>query len=227
MNSTPTPTKIGILASGGLDSCILVAERLRHGNRVRPFYVRCDLLWEREELVALQTFLARLAAPRLEDLVVLDLPLGDLYGAHWSIDGRQTPDARSPDNAVYLPGRNALLAIKPALWCAMHGIEELALAVLAANPFADATDGFFRDFEAALQRASGSRVRLTRPFAQLKKTDVLKLGRGLPLELTFSCIAPLDGLHCGRCNKCAERQQAFRCLDIDDPTRYATESAIT
>ena len=38
----------------------------------------------------------------------------------------------------------------------------------------------------------------------------MELGRDMPLELTFSCIDPRDGLHCGRCNKCAERQEAFR-----------------
>ncbi|MCD4728936.1 MAG: 7-cyano-7-deazaguanine synthase, partial [Pirellulales bacterium] len=42
-----------------------------------------------------------------------------------------------------------------------------------------------------------------------------------PLELTFSCLSPVAGLHCGRCNKCAERQEAFRSLEMHDPTRYA------
>ena len=32
------------------------------------------------------------------------------------------------------------------------------------------------------------------PFATMKKEDVVLLGQGLPLELTFSCIAPSDGL---------------------------------
>ena len=36
-----------------------------------------------------------------------------------------------PDEAVFLPGRNALLTIKAALWCQMHGINELAVATLA------------------------------------------------------------------------------------------------
>jgi len=40
--------------------------------------------------------------------------------------------------------------------------------------------------------------------------------------LTFSCIAPVDGLHCGRCNKCAERAAAFRLTGTDDPTPYAS-----
>ena len=138
------------------------------------------------------------------------MPLSDLYENHWSTNGRGTPDAWSADDAVYLPGRNALLTIKPALWCAMHGIGELALAVLASNPFADATAEFFREFSSALNRAVGSRVNLTCPFGELQKNEVMRLAADLPLELTFSCIAPVGRRHCGRCNKCAERQHAFQ-----------------
>jgi 7-cyano-7-deazaguanine synthase len=212
---------VGLLVSGGLDSCILLAHLLASGRRVQPFYVQSGLHWQRDELWALRAFSITIDCNRLEPLVVFDMPLRDLYGHHWSITGRDVPAADSRDEAVYLPGRNALLAIKPSLWCAMHGIEELALAVLNSNPFADATDEFFCDFGAALHRAAGCRVQLTRPFAHLQKKDVMELGRGVPLELTFSCIAPIGGLHCGRCNKCAERQRAFRSIDLEDPTQYA------
>ena len=221
---TPTHANdatVGLLLSGGLDSGILLGHLLQSGRRVQPFYVRSHLVWEETELGAVRTLLGALSSERLEPLVVLEKPLWDLYGDHWSTSGQLTPDAASPDAAVYLPGRNALLAIKPTLWCAMHGIEELTLAVLASNPFADATEEFFCDFEAALARSAGNRVRLVRPFARLQKRDVMALGQGLPLELTFSCIAPLGGLHCGNCNKCAERQHAFRSIGVNDPTQYA------
>jgi 7-cyano-7-deazaguanine synthase len=52
----------------------------------------------------------------------------------------------------------------------------------------------------------------------------MALGRDLPLELTFSCIAPAGELHCGRCNKCAERRAAFREADREDRTSYADQS---
>jgi 7-cyano-7-deazaguanine synthase len=55
----------------------------------------------------------------------------------------------------------------------------------------------------------------------MEKKDVMQLGRKLPLALTFSCIAPVGGLHCGQCNKCAERRRAFRSVNVDDPTHYA------
>ena len=68
---------------------------------------------------------------------MLKLPLADIYGDHWSITGRNIPVAGTSDEAVYLPGRNAILIIKAALWCQLHGIKELALATLASNPFKD------------------------------------------------------------------------------------------
>ncbi len=216
---SPPPT-IGVLASGGVDSCVLVGDLLRQGHDVYPFYVRCGLAWEREELSALEAFLAAVATSQLEELKVFDLPLTDLYGGHWSIDGRNVPDAASPDEAVYLPGRNALLCIKPVMWCGMHGIGRLALATLAANPFSDATDDFFHRFETALAQATGNRVAIEHPFAALRKADVVRLGQRLPLQLTFSCIAPDGSVHCGRCNKCAERQAAFAEVGMEDPTEY-------
>jgi 7-cyano-7-deazaguanine synthase len=149
------------------------------------------------------------------------MPLADVYGGHWSITGREVPNAETADDAVYLPGRNAILLMKPAVWCRMHGIEQLALAVLATNPFGDASGEFFEYFETALTRALGGRVEIIRPFSHLIKSDVMGLGRDMPLEQTFSCIDPRDGLHCGCCNKCAERREAFESIRMSDPTKYA------
>lgn len=222
MISPVNGSTIGVLASGGLDSSILLAELLRRGRRVQPFYIRTGLYWQQRELPALLRFLEAIASSKLQELVVLDLPLGDLYREHWSVTGRDTPDAHSPDEAVFLPGRNALLLVKAAVWCQLQGIGELALAPLGTSPFEDADDRFLGDFESALNRGSAGPIRLLRPFGTLTKRQVMELGRDLPLEMTFSCISPVDGLHCGRCNKCAERRAAFRDAQLPDGTRYAS-----
>nr|QRW40700.1 ExsB family transcriptional regulator [bacterium] len=203
---------VGLLASGGLDSCILLKHLLDAGRTVKPFYIRSGLCWQAAEQEALERFLDAVAVRRLEPLTVLDLPLEDVYGDHWSITGRDVPEAGTADEAVYLPGRNALLTIKAALWCQMHGIDELAIATLKSNPFEDASDSYFERLEAVLSGMGPRRVRLVRPFGGLEKRQVMELGRTLPLELTFSCIAPCGGAHCGRCNKCAERQEALRLI---------------
>jgi 7-cyano-7-deazaguanine synthase len=212
----------GLLLSGGLDSAILLGQLLSEGHRVRPFYVLTGCLWQDCELRAVRKLCAALAQPNLAELVLLDVPVEDLYDDHWSISGRSVPDLHSPDEAVFLLGRNPLLLLKPVLWCQMHGVAQLALATVAANPFDDATPAFFASFEAMVREATGGAVRILRPFERLAKRAVMLRGRDLPLELSFSCLAPVDGLHCGRCNKCAERMAAFRHLESGDPTCYAS-----
>jgi 7-cyano-7-deazaguanine synthase len=246
---------VGVLASGGLDSSILVGHLLAKGWRVQPFYIATGLAWQAAELAGLRAFLEAIgqsairsesghitdasgyqATGQLLSLVVLELPLGDLYSKHWSMTGHQVPDARSPDEAVYLPGRNALLIVKAAVWCQLNGIGQLALAPLGTSPFGDASPDFFREFQSAINRGSPHAVQLLRPFGEVAKQEVMQLGPDMPLELTFSCIDPVPlaeqvphsaaGLHCGRCNKCAERQAAFQEAGLEDRTAYASHSHV-
>ena len=135
---------MGLLLSGGLDSSILLGYLLSQHRRIQPFYVQSQLVWQREERRAVGRLLRAMAAPRSAELRVLDLPLRDLYQDHWSVTGDSVPDACSRDDAVYLPGRNALLLIKPALWCRLHGVRELALAVLRIEPVCRRHRGVFR-----------------------------------------------------------------------------------
>ncbi len=213
---------VGVLFSGGLDSGILVGQLLRQACRVVPLFIRSGLVWQERELEAARRFLQAVASPQLSEPIVLELPLGDLYAGHWSMTGTEIPDARSPDEAVHLPGRGALLVVKAAVWCQLHEIGRLALGVLGTSPFDDARNPFFENLEAALNCPPARPIRLERPFAEMDKREVMLLGRGLPLEHTFSCLAPVGRLHCGVCNKCAERKNAFQMADSRDPTHYAT-----
>lgn len=213
-------TSQAVLCSGGLDSAVLLAESARTHAAVTPIFVRSGLIWENFELDHLQRFIEAVESTSLRPIVVLDIPVGDLYGSHWSRTGRDVPDADSSDDAVYLPGRNVVLLAKSLLWCHMNGVTTLALAVLAGNPFPDATPGFFRDMATVVNRSVGGSVRIETPYAKLTKREVVLRGREMPLHHTISCIAPVDGRHCGRCNKCAERRRAFAEAKIPDPTSY-------
>lgn len=222
----PSPsTPLAVLVSGGVDSAILLAEAVRSYPRVHPLYVRTGAAWEAVEHRQLQRFLVALRSPVLAPIVTLDLPVADVYGSHWSLDGAGVPDDTSPDEAVYLPGRNVILLSKALLWCHLNGVPEVATAPLGSNPFPDATDEFYDGFADVVSRAVGGRVRVRvlRPYAalDLHKADVLRRGVGVPLEHTFSCIRPVGERHCGRCNKCGERKQGFRDAGLPDPTEYA------
>jgi len=213
-----------VLVSGGLDSCVMLATLTRRFRNVHPVFVRHGLVWEQAELFHLRKFLRAAKIPRVQSLIVLESPVRDLYGSHWSTTGRKVPGPKTPDEAVYLPGRNLLLLSKAAVFCALHRIDTIAVGSLGHNPFPDATPKFFRDFATAASEALGFRMKVIAPFRMLTKEQVVRRGLRLklPLHLSFSCIAPKSGLHCGCCNKCAERQKAFRAVGITDLTRYAT-----
>ncbi|MBJ7302990.1 MAG: 7-cyano-7-deazaguanine synthase [Planctomycetota bacterium] len=211
-----------ILVSGGLDSAILLADMVNHKfPKVWPVFVQCGLYWEKTELEYLRRFINAIKAPNLAELIILDVPVGDLYKDHWSLTGINVPDVKSPDEAVFLPGRNVLLTAKALLWCNLNQVKSLSLAVLESNPFPDATDSFFLTMEQAINESVSGNVKLLRPYAGMHKTDVLKIGRNAPLEHTFSCIYPINGMHCGKCNKCAERKNGFSQASMKDPTSYS------
>ena len=211
--------KISILASGGLDSSVLIA-KLATDAEVYPIYVRCGFAWEEMELKGLQAFLDALHNRNVMPTTVLSAPTSVLYGDHWSVTGARVPAADEPDENTYLPGRNILLISLAAIWCSTHGVSRIAIGSLGGNPFPDATPEFFETFARVLSMGLGRKVLIEAPLRGFHKEDLIKQFKDLPLDLTLTCMAPKDGKHCGQCNKCFERQQAFQKAGVEDRTVY-------
>lgn len=214
--------KIGILYSGGMDSAALAGRLIKEGYEVWPIYIQCELPWEKSEKAAAKKFLTALSSKNIKPLQTVRLLLEGAYAKNWSQTGR-TPGANSADEEVFLPGRNLLLIIKALLALSAKNIWHLAMATLQHNPFPDATETFFRTFEKLLQHSFRHPIKISVPFRKLSKTQLLKANKNLPLHLSFSCINPQKGLHCGRCNKCAERKKAFAQAGVIDKTVYKNQ----
>ena len=221
MSPVPHSKRVAVLASGGLDSAVLVAGLAREAT-VFPVYLRAGLAWEAEEQRALRAFLAALGDANVQPLAVLEMPVRRLYGEHWSATGKGVPGYDAPDSAVYLPGRNVLLIGVTAVWCALHAVGTIAIGSLDANPFPDATPSFFADYGRVLSAALAHPIEVVAPYRSLHKHDLIARFAALPLHLTLTCMAPRGGKHCGACNKCRERREAFRAAGVEDRTAYAT-----
>jgi 7-cyano-7-deazaguanine synthase len=217
-----------VLFSSGLDSAVLLADALAArppaGQTVRAIYVSVGFAWEEEErAMAARLFAAAPFAGAIEPPVTLSFDMRDVFPpTHWAVRG-QPPAFDTPDEDVYLDGRNVILLAKAAVYIAHARTPgRLLLGTLAGNPFPDATPAFFDTMSRALSLGLGTPIAIAAPFAAMHKSDVIRRGMdlGVPLELTLSCMQPKDGLHCGQCSKCRERRDAFREAGVDDPTLY-------
>ena len=220
-----------VLFSAGLDSAVLLAHAAHEdpAGRVQPIYVSAGLGWEGEERSMAERLLA--SAPFVSSnvlpLVCLTVDMRDTYPAsHWAVRG-EPPAYDTPDEDVYIDGRNIVLLSKAAVFMARSGISRVMLGPLAGNPFPDATREFFDAMSRALSLGLASPIQIEAPFTAMHKDAVIALGQslGVPFELTLSCMQPRDGIHCGACSKCRERIDAFRAAHVADPTRYARSRA--
>src|SRR4051794_26032176 len=104
---------------------------LRDRGAARPIHVRAGLAWEDGEARAIQRLLA--APPfvdRASPLTTLSVDMRDVYPpTHWAIRG-EPPAYDTPDEDVYLEGRNIVLISKAAVLCARLGLERLVLGPL-------------------------------------------------------------------------------------------------
>jgi len=216
-----------VLFSAGLDSAVLLAAAAQR-EPVVPIYVSVGLAWEAEEqAMAARLFASGAYRGRVRPRVALRFDMRDVYPAsHWAILG-EPPAFDTPDEDVYIEGRNVVLICKACVYMARHGLTRLLIGTLANNPFPDASAAFFEAMGRAVSMGLGARIVVETPFAGLHKVEVVRRGLelGVPLELTLSCMQPSHGLHCGLCSKCRERRDAFLEAGVEDPTKYATKPA--
>jgi 7-cyano-7-deazaguanine synthase len=216
-----------VLFSAGLDSAVLLADAASRGP-AHPIYVASGLAWESAEQLAVKKLLAAPAYGRnVAPLTTLHVDMRDVFPpTHWAVRG-EAPAFDTPDADVYIEGRNIVLLSKAAVFMARAALTRVLIGPLAGNPFPDATPEFFQAMARALSLGLGARIAIEAPYAQRHKADVIRMGAGLqvPLELTLSCMQPVNGMHCGRCSKCRERRDAFVEAGVAYPTTYAEKPA--
>jgi len=201
--------------------------------RVLPVYVSVGLAWEEAEIAMVDQLLATPAfAGKVDPLARLSFTMRDVYSpAHWAIRG-VPPAYDTPDEDVYLAGRNLVLLTKAGVVAAKAKAHRIALGPLAGNPFPDARPAFFAAMSEAMSLGLDHRIEIAAPFLESDKQDVIKRGVELdvPFALTLSCMNPANGApgavpqHCGLCSKCRERRDAFAAAGVSDPSTYANKS---
>ncbi len=199
--------KIAVLFSGGIESACLLTYYLVRKYVAVPVYVKCGFPWEKVELDRASRLWSHMKR-RFPNLLPMRIT---------SIKGVRKK------GRLEIPLRNFFLVSATASVAVRKGMYTLAVGSLGLYPFPDNNRRYFDDLERLISTGLRRPFRIETPFMELEKEEVIRaFYRLVPLELSFSCIRPVRGKHCGVCEKCMERKEAFTLAEVKDPTPYSS-----
>ena len=115
-----------------------------------------------------------IARASYRDLVALAVDMTDVYPAvHWARTG-SAPAYHTPDEDVYIPGRNIVLLGKAGVFCGAAGLDRLVIGTLDHNPFPDATPSFRHAMASALSLGMAHPLVIDAPYARVGKAEVIQ-----------------------------------------------------
>lgn len=159
------------------------------------------------------------------DIIDLDF-MNRLFASDLLKSGGEIPDghyAAENMKQTVVPFRNGIML---AIACGLAESREAETLVIAAHAgdhaiYPDCRESFMQAVSNAMREGTYAKIELLRPFIDLDKAGIAKLGASLGVDYgkSWSCYKGGD-LHCGKCGTCVERIEAFALAGLDDPTVY-------
>lgn len=220
--------KIIVIYSGGLDSTVLLAKLVSEGHEVKALSVDYGQRHKREIESAAKICAELKVEHRIADLSSLKPLLG---GSSQTDDSIPVPHGHYAEENMKLtvvPNRNALMLSTAFAWAISLKFDAVAYAAHAGDHaiYPDCREEFTTPFAEAMLNADWHRVALMRPFINITKADIVKVGHALGADhimaMSYSCYEGKEE-HCALCGTCQERRSAFRDSQVEDLTNYDPE----
>lgn len=196
--------KCVVLLSGGIDSTVLLADRIACGH------VCHALTFNYGQLNAHREFHAAKMIAAHYDVEHTWIPISPIMFGHSALFGTlDMPDghANAPD-ATVVAGRNIVLLSAAAAFASSVGATAVMFGANRddAAGYADCRPEFIDHIDEAAYWSH--KVRVSAPLLFMTKHQIVERGRELsvPLQHTWSCYEASGP--CGRCGACELRKQA-------------------
>lgn len=227
-----------ILYSGGLDSTVLLMDRLRgrwdKSSEYHALHIAYGSTHSQMELHAASHICTMYEVP----MRVIQLPLG-AWGFESGLLTGDIPDGPYKEESLsstVVPFRNGIMIAIAVGYALSIGASKVLIAAHAGDHpiYPDCTPEFLYAMSEAVYRGSGAQVALLYPYCAFQKWEIVAKGATLdlkrdthqchphaPMHLSYSCYK--GGVkHCGKCATCIERREAFATAKVTDLTEYET-----
>lgn len=221
-----------VLFSGGLDSTVLLCDRIAKWGKGEVGAISFD--YGQKHKVELKKAVRLSIILDIEHMIV-DINSRSRYDRHLftnsgssQVTSTPVPQGHYADPSMrttFVPNRNMIMLSLASAWAISEKAEEVCFAAHAGDHtiYPDCRGDFIARFTDALFSGNYQpNVPLVEaPFIMATKADIVKRGYELkaPMELTWSCYEGREK-HCGKCGTCVERKEAFELAGISDPTEY-------
>jgi len=205
-----TKEKVLVLFSGGIDSSVC-ADKLKHEG----FEVHALTFANRNEAeVSYAKQVARFLNLNhvIVDVSCFNVLYKDIPNMKFAVGG--AIGGCIPENMKGAPMSVEVMHTMSAMYASAHGIEKIFWAI-HADDLQNTKSSFIEDYlnkmEEIIHMKTGNCCKFKIPFIKMRKIDVVLLGEalGLPLDITFSCCAEVNGLPCERCQQCISRESVI------------------
>lgn len=216
-------SKTLVLLSGGMDSTAAFYWALREHEVVAAISFDYGSKHNEQEI----SFARLHAAKNAIDHDVVALPfVNELFDSDLLKSGGDIPEGHYADETMkrtVVPFRNGIMLAIACGVAESRGAESLVIAAHSGDHaiYPDCREPFMQAIADAMREGTYARISLLRPFIDLDKTAIAKLGHELGIDFaqTWSCYKGGDQ-HCGLCGTCVERREAFQLAGLTDPTVY-------
>lgn len=215
-----------ILLSGGMDSCVTLAQAIYDGTEPCALHVNYGQKTQDREL---QSYANICDHYKIINRLVTDIShlksIGgsSLTDVNISVKSADLTKQTIPDS--YVPFRNANILAIAVSWLEVIGASSIYIGAVDedSSGYPDCRRPFFDAFEkmANLGSKPESSIQIRTPIIHLKKSEIVLKGNQLkaPLHLTWSCYQQNDQA-CGTCDSCALRLRGFQIAGLHDPIDY-------
>lgn len=211
--------KCVVVLSGGPDSATVAYWAKKQGYDLSAITFKYGQIATKETESA-KKIAAALGAP----IRVIDLStLKEVFGEVTSLCNPNIPMTSSFSQPIIVPFRNAIFLSVAVSYAASIGANKIFYGAQGSDePFyPDCRREFYKAFETAAQLGTETEIAIEAPFSGRPKSEILRIGEalGVPFEFTWSCY--FNSLkHCGKCESCVNRRNAFKESGVVDPTEY-------
>lgn len=195
--------RVVVLASGGIDSALMMYLFKKEGHEVLPLHIDYNQLAESHEWESCKALCNFFSLEPFK----MDIP------GFGKLPSGLTNNNLDVYKDAFLPTRNLTFITLASAYAYTKSSDAVAIGLLTNPIFPDQTKDFIQKAQTSISESLGKPIRILTPLIDLDKRDVLRLAAEYHIpKVTYFCHSGTD-IPCGKCVSCRERFTAESALN--------------